>query len=219
MICPATIFQRSPAANVAAMTPAALMTSMPGDEPPNTNERIYMQTCTVLLVKVAMDTVLELKGDESYTTTLELEHHYTTSNGDGDEDMCVLCHQPLLSCTSRTCILDFLPEGSDYYNSRPECKTTGKLACGHRFCALGILYHMYALGMQCPICRRGSKGYFLNIGCVPEHLQTAFQVCLAPCSLCISQRLHMVTILQCVRGRSKRTGGWHQKMRGVTLKV
>jgi len=103
---------------------------------------------------------------DDYKTTLELEHHYPCDadescggghDGDGDaDDLCVLCHQPLLSSsTPGSCILDFLPDESDYYSHKTGCKTTGKLACGHRFCALGILFHMYALGMQCPICRSG----------------------------------------------------------------
>jgi hypothetical protein len=123
---------------------------------------------------------IRLKGnDDSYTTTLQLEQCCSAAE-ESDDDMCVLCHQSLTSSSSstpRTCILDFLPEGSDYYPPpRPEFKTTGKLECGHRFCALGILYHMYALGMQCPICRAGNKSFCLGIECVPEHLQAAFKV-------------------------------------------
>lgn len=101
-----------------------------------------------------------LQATSSYSTTLELEHHYMDEDDEKESSLfCVLCHQNLPQEKQSACILDFLPEGAGFYAShhqhhhKPPSCITGKLSCGHRFCVLGILFHMFALGMQCPICR------------------------------------------------------------------
>lgn len=70
--------------------------------------------------------------------------------------------------------LDFLPPGTCFVDGRPDL-CVGSLPCGHRFSPMAIVYHMCISGMQCPVCRSGSKA-LLRYASVPQHLRRVFQV-------------------------------------------
>ena len=68
--------------------------------------------------------------------------------------------------------LEFLDKGICFVEGSPQlCVAT--LPCGHRFCPAAIVYHMCISGMQCPVCRAGSKA-LLQMACVPRHLGSIF---------------------------------------------
>lgn len=53
--------------------------------------------------------------------------------------------------------LDFMPpDKTCFLEGRPDL-CVGTLQCGHRFCPSAIVYHMCISGMQCPVCRAGTK--------------------------------------------------------------
>lgn len=73
--------------------------------------------------------------------------------------------------------LEFMDPSGDhscFVQGRPEL-CVGTLPCGHRFCPSAVVYHMCISGMQCPVCRAGTKEP-LRISCVPAHLRGIFQV-------------------------------------------
>jgi hypothetical protein len=105
------------------------------------------------------DTGVYTKGKQMMYTFGEVAVQLDTSHA-SDTDTCPIWQERFQDVELE------IAKGKPFLKKHPEiCVAT--LPCGHRFSALGIMYHFVLLDMRCPLCRDGVNKR-ARVGSIPH---------------------------------------------------
>lgn len=131
-------------------------------------------SCKLFLQTTQFKMKYTLLGSSSDNQDVITHMTLSTMPTEKDDDCCRTC--PICVEDFDKAQLEFLPPNTSFVEDRPELCVATLEECGHSFFPLAILFHMLVSGMQCPMCRAGSKDNMLKDECIPAHVANKFQV-------------------------------------------